>query len=187
MVSETTVKGVRRHLSLMLFAAVLSVLGACDGAGVWMQAGAAGNRAGSSRSAGTLRLRGGAAATLGEVTTVGTKKAFDLMLQEAGDKLVVVDFTAQCMHARPKTNAHLRRTLPGATRTQPSPACCAGCGPCQRIAPTVESMAIEVGHARFLLPLLPPLHYVPFAFCPFITRRLTSCAVVCAPGGGVAN
>jgi hypothetical protein len=120
MVSETTVKGVRRHLSLMLFAAVLSVLGACDGAGVWMQAGAAGNRAGSSRSAGTLRLRGGAAATLGEVTTVGTKKAFDLMLQEAGDKLVVVDFTAQCMHARPKTNAHLRRTLPGATRTQPA-------------------------------------------------------------------
>jgi len=115
------VKGVRRHLAMMLFASVLSVLGACDGAGVWTQAGASFIQfSSSSISAGTLRLRGGAAATLGEVTAVGTKQAFDLMLQEAGDKLVVVDFTAQCKHARPKTNAHLRRTLAGAARTQPA-------------------------------------------------------------------
>ena len=48
----------------------------------------------------SLRLRGGAAATAGEVTEVGTKQAFDLILQQAGDKLVVVDFTAQCACAR---------------------------------------------------------------------------------------
>jgi hypothetical protein len=94
------VKGIRRHLATMLFASVLSVLGACDGAGVWRQEGASFIQfSSSSISAGTLRLRGGAAATLGEVTAVGTKQAFDLMLQEAGDKLVVVDFTAQCKHA----------------------------------------------------------------------------------------
>ena len=46
-----------------------------------------------------LRLRGGTGVKLGEVTEVTTKQAFDLMLQEAGDKLVVVDFTAQCAYS----------------------------------------------------------------------------------------
>ena len=40
------------------------------------------------------------AAAESEVTEVGTKQAFDLILQQAGDKLVVVDFTAQCACAR---------------------------------------------------------------------------------------
>ena len=55
------------------------------------------------------------------MTGIANKAAFDLALLEAGDKLVVVDFTAEW------------------------------CGPCQRIAPKVESMAIELRKSAFFL------------------------------------
>merc|ERR1719160_1873551 len=60
-----------------------------------------------------LRLRGG-------VAMLATKEEFDACLKEAGDKLVVVDFTATW------------------------------CGPCQRIAPVFVKMAEEMGDVVFV-------------------------------------
>ena len=60
-----------------------------------------------------LRLRGG-------VPQLATKEEFDKVLAEAGDKLVVVDFTATW------------------------------CGPCQRIAPVFVKMAEEMGDVVFV-------------------------------------
>merc|ERR1711998_316770 len=60
-----------------------------------------------------LRLRGG-------VAMMGTKADFDKALTEAGDKLVVVDFTASW------------------------------CGPCQRIAPVFTKLAEEMPDVVFV-------------------------------------
>ena len=63
-----------------------------------------------------LRLRGGG----GGVPQLKTKAEFDEALKAAGDKLVVVDFTATW------------------------------CGPCQRIAPVFVKMAEEMGDVVFV-------------------------------------
>ena len=60
-----------------------------------------------------LRLRGG-------VAQLATKADFDKALADAGDKLVVVDFTATW------------------------------CGPCQRIAPLYAQLASEFAQAEFI-------------------------------------
>ena len=60
-----------------------------------------------------LRLRGG-------VKVLETKEEFDKLLKDAGDKLVVLDFTATW------------------------------CGPCQRIAPVYEKMADELEEVAVL-------------------------------------
>merc|ERR1712146_280452 len=62
---------------------------------------------------GVLRLRGG-------VAQLATKEDFDKCLKDAGDKLVVVDFTASW------------------------------CGPCQRIAPVFVKLAEEMPEVVFV-------------------------------------